>query len=487
MTPPKILPACCCLLATFVSSFVLHRNGFADDRPNIVWIIADDLSPELGCYGYEGVSTPHIDRLADQGIRYTSAFATAPVCSTSRSAFITGVYQTATGTHQHRTPNKEPLPAPTAPITELLRRAGYFVCNGNTTMTKPGKGDYNFTFDGKMYDAADWSIGEKGRRKGQPFFAQVQIHEPHRDFVRAKDAGRAANVKIPSYYPEHPVIRSDWANYLETIEVLDRNVGNVLNRLEREGLADNTVVIFFGDHGRPHYRDKQWLYDGGIGVPLIVRRPGAVGGVVRDEQVSLIDVSAATLGLAGVELPTWMHGQDMLAENFDGRKMIFAARDRCGSTLDRVRCVRTKNYKYIRNFHPARPYSQHSGYKVLQYPGITVANVLHLRDELTTASETFWAKKRPAEELYDLTVDPEELDNLADDAAHSEKLQELRTALADWIERTDDQGRIPETDEQAAVDSSSSWYRGRMKKRGLSADVDPVTYLHWWQQELGLK
>ncbi len=318
-------------------------------------------------YGYEGVSTPNIDRLAQHGARYTSAFATAPVCSTSRSALITGVYQTTTGTHQHRTPNKKPLPAPIEPITDLMRRAGYYVCNGNSEMKKAGKSDYNFKYDGKMYDAADWSK----RRNGQPFFAQVQINEPHRDFVRAKDQDRAAHVQIPSYYPEHPVIRADWANYLESIEVLDRKVGSVLQRLEREGLTDNTVVFFFGDHGRPHYRDKQWLYDGGIRVPLIVRWPERIQpGTVRNELVSLVDVSAATLGLAGVQLPAWMHGRDMLADNFAGREMVFAARDRAGSTLDRVRCVRTDRFKYIRNFHPDRPYSQHSGYKVLQYPGL---------------------------------------------------------------------------------------------------------------------
>lgn len=460
----------------------------ADDRPNILWIIADDLSPELSCYGYKGVKTPNIDALASQGARYTNAFSTAPVCSTSRSAFITGVYQTATGTHHHRMKAKQPLPRPVQPITELLRQAGYFVCNGDSALKKAGKTDYNFTNDGKMYDGADWAIGgATGRKPGQPFFAQVQIKEPHRSFVKAKDPNRAAGVRIPAYYPEHPVIRADWANYLETIEVLDQHVGNVLKRLEKEGLADNTLLCFFGDHGRPHYRDKQWLYDGGLRVPLLVRWPNEIsGGTVCEDLVGLIDVSAATIAAAGLSVPEWMDGRDMLAADFAVRNAVFAARDRAGSTLDRVRCIRTSQYKYIRNFHPDRPYSQHSGYKVLQYPGQTVAQVLHERGELSGPASSFWAATRPAEELYDVAADPEELINLVGTAQHADVLMTLQKKLDAWIERTDDQGRVADPNERAETKASELWYLGRMKKRGFAADYEPEQYLKWWENELGL-
>jgi uncharacterized sulfatase len=470
-----------------LATIVVGPGLFADDRANVVWIIADDLSPELGCYGYAGVATPHIDRLAAAGARYTNAFTTAPVCSPSRSALITGVFQTSTGTHQHRTTNKLPLPKPVEPITALMRRAGYFVCNSNATMNRSGKTDYNFKFAGKMFDAADWSIGKKGRKPGQPFFVQVQIHEPHRDFVPASDATRAQQVQIPAYYPEHPVIRADWANYLASIEVLDRHVGAVIDRLEREQLADNTVVFFFGDHGRPHYRDKQWLYDGGIRVPLLVRWPRRIkAGDVRDQLVSLLDVTAATLAVAGINTPAWMDGQDMLADGYAGRELIFAARDRCGNTLDRIRCVRTKRFKYIRNFYPDRPYTQHSGYKELQYPGMTVARVLKLRGELTGPAAQFWADRRPAEELYDLSVDPEELNNVADDPGHAATLTSMRNHLQQWIKDTDDQGRIAEVGVKATVESSNRWYRGKLQQRGLSADIKPADYLKWWETHLGL-
>ena len=198
-------------------------------------------------------------------------------------------------------------------------------------------------------------------------------------------------------------------------------------------------------------------------------------------------MSAATLALAGVDVPEWMDGRDMLAESFKGRDIVFAARDRLGSTLDRVRSARTERYKYIRNFHPDRPYSQHSGYKVLQYPGITAARVLHRRGTLTGSPAIFWSEKRPAEELYDLQADPEELNNLAENPPHVQTLIRLRNELDAWIKRTHDQGRFAEADEPAAVDSSNRWFRGRMKKRGLSPNVDAKTYLRWWEQELGLR
>ena len=244
----------------------------AADRLNVLWIIADDLSPELGCYGYEGVSTPNIDRLAAEGIRYDLAFSTSPVCSASRTAFITGKYQTEVGGHHHRTWNMQPLPKGVRPVTEIFRDAGYFASNGSgnglAETLRRGKVDYNFVHDAKtIFNGTDW----RQREDGQPFFAQIQIKEPHRNFVMANV--ERPGVKIPAFYPDHPVTRVDWGNYLASIEKLDERVGEVVERLKRDDLYESTAIIFFGDHGRPHMRGKQWLYDGGIHVPLIVRVP----------------------------------------------------------------------------------------------------------------------------------------------------------------------------------------------------------------------
>ncbi|MFN3194204.1 MAG: sulfatase [Aureliella sp.] len=461
----------------------------AVERPNVLWIVADDLSPDLECYGYQGVRTPNVDRLAGSGIRFENAFATAPVCSSARSAFITGVYQTTTGTHQHRTLDKKALPEPFRPVTEIMRDAGYFVCNAKSSLKSAGKTDYNFEYDKSMYDGFSWDVAEGGRKEGQPFFAQVQIHEPHRDFSKASkvDRARFGGAKIPVYYPGHPVVRADWSDYLNTVEIMDRKIGQVLGKLKEDSLLDNTAVFFFGDHGRPHYRDKQWLYDGGIRVPLIVRLPGSqAAGEVRDELISLIDVTAATLGLAGVEVPGWMEGRDFLSETHLARNKVFAARDRCGSTLDRIRCVRTAQYKYIRNFYPELPYSQHSGYKFLQYPAQTAAQAMFESGRLTGPARHFWQNVRPVEELYDLREDPNEINNLADAPEHKSILLELRSELDEWILRTDDQGEFPEVAVQAAVESSERWFRGRMSKRGLPIGISAADYLRWWEIQLGL-
>ena len=218
------------------------------DRPNVLWVIADDLSPDLGCYGAQHVSTPHVDRLAGDGVRYTSTFATSPVCSPARTALITGMYQTTIGGHHHRTRMKPVLPGNVAPVTELFRRAGYFVCNmGQPRGGGRGKTDYNFEH-GELFDGNDWSQ----RRSDQPFFAQLQIKEPHRAFVTDNDPDRWREIEVPPQYPDHPVTRRDWSNYLATVEVMDSLVGEVLARLEEEDLVEDTVVFFFGDHGRPH-------------------------------------------------------------------------------------------------------------------------------------------------------------------------------------------------------------------------------------------
>ena len=242
--------------------------GMYGKRPNIVWIMAEDISPDLGCYGTPEVKTPNIDRLASEGIRYTNAFVTGPVCSASRSGMITGMYQTSIGAHNHRSHRSDgyTLPEPVKLITDYLRKAGYYTTNN-------GKTDFNFKTDGKPFDGKDW----KGRKPGQPFFSQITFGVTHRTFKRDKENPIDPDkVKVPPYYPDTKLTRRDWADYLESIQILDGQVEQLLKRLADEGLADNTVVILIGDHGRCHVRGKQWLYDGGIHIPLIIRWPGVL-------------------------------------------------------------------------------------------------------------------------------------------------------------------------------------------------------------------
>jgi len=261
-----------------------------------------------------------------------------------------------------------------------------------------------------------------------------------------------ASVVLPPFYPDHPVAREDWATYLNSIHVMDQYIGKILKRLDDEGLADNTAVIFIGDNGQCHVRGKQWLYDGGIHIPLLVRWPGKLGtGQVCDHLVSAIDISATVLKIAGIEPPKHIEGRVFLESDAKGvwkpvdrHDYIIAARDRCDETVDRIRCVRTKQYKYIRNFMPERPYTQPNAYKEQSYPMLNLMKELHAQGKLTPVQALFMAPRKPDEELYDLTADPWEVNNLAASPEHQQTLKDMRAILDGWIKQTGDKGQFPE-------------------------------------------
>ncbi len=453
-------------------------------QPNILWIIADDLGTDLGCYGTPLVKTPNLDRLAGEGCLYTSLFTVTAVCSPSRSTLVTGMYPVSIDCHQHRTHYKKPLPEGVRPITGYFREAGYFVCNGSVwDRSRPGKQDYNFIVDENMYDGTDW--GQRG--EGQPFFAQVQISGPHREFRRdPENPVNADSVVLPPYYPDHPLARQDWALYLENIQIVDRQAGEILQRLEEEGLAENTVVFFFGDQGRPHVRAKQFLYDGGIHTPLIIRWPGVIEPGSLDERlISNVDLPVAALRAAGIKAPGYIQGRDFLERSNDIRDAIFAMRDRRDETVDRIRCVRTKRYKYIRNFYPDRPYTQFNAYKKHQYPVLTLMQVMYKRGELDPVQARFMGPARPREELYDLEKDPFEINNLADSLEYSEVLSEMRKRLDEWLEEYD-RGTYPEDPEEIAYweEFMKQNFKERMEDRGLEPSVSDEAFLQYWTQYL---
>ncbi len=431
----------------------LGACGGADLRPwNIVWIVADDLSPDLACYGSTQVATPHIDRLAAEGARFTNAYVTCPVCSPSRSALITGMYQTSIGAHRHRSHRDDgfELAPPVRLITDYLREAGYYTVNDHQSgLGGRNKTDYNFQH-GPPFDGTDW----RHREPGQPFYAQVNIFEPHRgrppavwsfteSLAERTDPAAAAP---PRYYPDDEVSRRDWAGYLDAVRLLDEKVGRVLARLAEDGLEDRTVVVFFGDHGRPMPRDKQFLYDGGIRIPLIVRWPGRLEpGSVRDELVSAIDISATSLAIAGIPIPEHLEGRVFLGESKTAdREYVFAARDRCDETVDRIRAVRDKRYKYIRNYYPDRPYMQLNRYKEVSYPIWRQMLRLERAGRISAEDYPFLARTRPEEEFYDTQEDPDELHNLAQSPEHAEILTRMASVLDLWIQHTGDQGETPE-------------------------------------------
>ncbi len=402
-----------------------------EQKPNIVWIMMEDWGYQLSCYGEPGIHTPNIDKFASEGIRYTNSFCTAPVCSPSRSAMITGFHQNYIGANQHRTQppgfKKKPLPYGIKPITHLLEEAGYFTCFMETRKT-----DLNFTLDRDLYQGKDWSE----RAEGQPFFAQLTFPKTHRKWYRdPENPIDISEVKLPPYYPQSDLAKRDWANGLESAQVVDKQIGKVLQRLEDEGLAENTLVFIIGDNGRCMPRGKQFLYDGGIQVPIVVRWPAKIRPAqVIDNMVSTIDISKTILDVAGVKPEYELHGENLLDGSTKDRKYIFAARDKMDETHDAMRAIRSKEYKLIHNLMPERAYCQFNRYKEVSYPVLAELNVLNLKGELPPEQAAFMAPSKAEFELFDIENDPHEINNLADDPNYADVKAELLKELNNWRE-----------------------------------------------------
>jgi arylsulfatase A-like enzyme len=462
-------------------------QAVSTSRPNILWFIVDDMSANFSCYGEKLIETPHVDRLAKEGTKFTRAFVTAPVCSPCRSALITGMYQTTIGSHHHRSGRgveKIHLPTGVEPIPVLFQQAGYFTCIGSGLPESArdgqpgkkkqaggglGKTDYNFVHSTNMYDANDWSK----RNKDQPFFMQVQLAGgklrggtttsarklQDRAVAEFGKATAADEVVLPPYYPRDAVLLEDWAAYLDAVRFTDQHVGKVLARLEQEGLLNTTLIVFMTDHGISHARGKQFLYNEGTHVPLVIRGPGVEQGKVREDLVEHIDLAALSLAAAGIQVPAKMQGRNILAADYQRREAVFAARDRCDETVEQLRSVRTDRWLYIRNGYPARPHLQPNAYK----DGKSIVQrlrALHETKQLNELQEALlFSPTRPQEELYDWQADPHQVKNLATAAEYQATLREMRGKLDQWIRESGDLGQVPET--ESRYDSDMANYLGR--------------------------
>lgn len=430
--------------------------------PNILWIEVEDVTPLFSCYGHEINPTPHVDRLAENGVLFTETFMPAPVCSACRSALITGMMQTTLGTHNHHSSRSEAaaihLPEGFRTIPELFREAGYFTFNH-------GKDDYNFWYDRenlytgeytthKLYGKSGKKIDWNAREPEQPFFGQIQLRGGKeiyaKDFKqRVREPVDRSAIDLPPYYPDRPLIREDWAQHLDSIQITDDKVGEIIERLRTEGALENTVIFFFSDHGMRLWRHKQFCYDSGLHVPLVVSWEGNQNqlrklGAVRNDLVSGLDIAATSLVLAGIPIPETMESRDLFAPDFSPRDYVISARDRCDFTIDRIRTVRTQRFRYIRNFLTNRPYMQpnyRDDWEITQ-----LMRKLHADGELDEIQDRFWSDKRPSEELYDLANDPHEINNLAAHPDYAAELKKHRNILEQWIRDTDDKGQYPEDD-----------------------------------------
>ena len=470
------------VVAVCLKTFIACKKETPKVAPNILWIIVEDMSSHFGYQGEELVTTPHIDLLAKQGVVFENAYVTAPVCSASRSAMITGMYQTSIGAHNHRSSRgveKIHLPEKLKTVPELFKEAGYYTCNSQEQYDKKGKEDYNFDFvPSQLYDGTDW----KDRAAGQPFFAQIQLRggklrnvpKWQEEVIANLDPSvvvTAEQVDLPPYYPKNPVFSQDWADYLNNVSFTDLEVGKIMARLKKENLLVNTVVFLITDHGISQARGKQFLYDEGTKIPFVVWAPKLFEPQTNQDLISHIDMSATSLQLAGIAIPDTMEARPLLGENYMPREFIISARDRCDETVDHMRSIRKGNFKYIKNYLPNRPYLQPCDYKDGK-PWMSVLHQLDAQGKLTEAQQLVTAKTRPTEELYDLSVDPYEIHNLVGNNAYASNLNELRGQLDKWIQETGDQGMIPESDKN--YDSDMEAYLAPFRRRGKMKQVKNI-------------
>ena len=490
------------VLVLILFSLYLPLAASSTRLPNILWIVAEDLSPFFGCYG-DAVNqghTPTVDRLAADGVLFKRAYTVSPVCSSSRSALITGVMQTTTGTHQHRS-SRSPegeivppdlrikLPAGLKTIPELMRAQGYFTFNS-------GKDDYNFHYDRReLYDVgtkADYEAGMNGwqgnraehwksytedvwgarENKEQPWFGQIQIDggKGDRRYLNEADFIAKDSVSLPPYFPNTPALNQAWSVHFDNARGSDARIFDILQQLEADGEMENTIIFFFSDHGHnTSLRHKQFCYEGGMLVPLIIKgnHPAISPGRVVNDLVTLLDVSATTLALAGAKLPNYLEGRNLFGSEYRATEYVLGARDRCDYTIDRIRTVRSDRYRYIRNYYLDRPLMQ-PGYRDDRPPSMDMRRLFEA-GELTEYQAGHWFGLRPREELYDIDTDPHQIYNLASLPDFQAELLRHREVLENWINDSDDQGQYSESDVQLRA-TYELW-----KDRDIfkNADVNP--------------
>ncbi len=423
----------------------------ATDRPNILWIYLEDVSGWFSCYGDKIIKTPNLDKLAASGIRFDRFYTPAGVCSATRSSIIVGAMQTSFGIHNHRSGRPDfrgksmgkdfddiRLPKGVEPLPVMMKKAGYF------TFNQSGKDDYNFKWSHEeLYSPNSKANLWRNRKPNQPFFGQIQLRGGKLGRRAPKQTDRA-KVPVPPYYPDIPLVREEIAHHYDCLLKTDEQIGEILAELEKDGLTDSTLIFCFSDHGYKLHRHKQFLYEGGIQMPMMVAGLGIKGGQVRKDLISGIDIAPASLAAAGMKIPKHMEGADFLAKDYKPRKFIVAARDRCDYTIERIRAVVTPQYKYLRNYLTDRPFMQPS-YKD-PWPVSKAFRSMMAKGEMNETQLIFFGPKKAPEELYDLANDPHEIHNLANDPKHRKALAQHRKLLADWIKETGDQGQQTETD-----------------------------------------
>jgi len=436
-------------------------------RPNILWITCEDIGPHLGAYGDTYARTPNLDRLAARGMIYLHAWSNAPVCAPARTAIISGMYPTSTGSEHMR--SMVPMPPGTKMYPQYLREAGYY-CTNNF------KEDYNLDKPGQVWDESSKEAHWRKRKPGQPFFAIFNFTITHESQVRRRPHTLIHNptrVRIPAYHPDTPEVRHDWAQYYDNITTMDRQAGEILKQLEEDGLEEDTIIFFYGDHGPGMPRSKRFPYNSGLQVPLIVYIPPKFQhrappeyrpGGKSERLVSFVDLAPTLLSLAGIKPPEYMQGHAFMGKYMEPEQpYVFGFRGRMDERYDMIRSVRDRRYVYIRNYMPHKIYGQYVSY-MFETPTTQVWKRLYDEGKLKPPQTYFWEPK-PYEELYDLESDPDEVRNLAGVPHYRPVLERMRKALDQWILEVRDVGFLPEAEMHRRAGQTSPYVLGHDSKR----------------------
>lgn len=457
-----------------------HRPSSGETaRPNLLWITAEDIGPHLGCYGDAYAVTPNLDRLAKEGVRYRHAFATAPVCSPARSCLITGLYATSLGTQHLR--SEFPIPDEFGGYPSYLRAAGFY-CTNNV------KTDYNTANEGAIiaasWDACSGKAHWRTRRSGQPFFAVFNLMVSHQSrasvwsfeqfeemiskVLTPDERHDPARAPVPPYYPDTPTVRRTLARYYDCVTAMDKEVGRILAELDADGLAEDTIVFFYGDNGMGLPRGKRTLYDTGLHEPLIVRFPKkfqhlapAAAGQAVDRLVSFVDFAPTVLSLSGLQPPVHMQGTAFLGPHAGPpRQYVYGARDRVDEAYDMARSVRDRRYLYIRNYRPHLSWNQPEGFSDNADMRREITR-LAAAGQLGAVQLTYAGPAKPREELYDTDADPHQVHNLASSPDHRDVLERMRKLHRQWVLETRDLGFLPEAEVWSRCAGRTPWEMAR--------------------------
>ena len=468
--------------------FLLSSLALYSNRPNIIWITAEDMSPTLGCFGDPDAITPNIDKLAKQSVRYTRAFASAPVCSPSRSCLIQGTYPTTLSTQQMR--SGFPVPPNMTGFPALLRKHGYYTTNN--VKTDYNSGNFEEIIKSSWNENSSSAHWRKRMDKKKPFFSVFNLMTSHQSRsmvwpyerfekeiqskLSSDQIHDPAKVTIPPYYPNTPVVRKTVARFHDCVTAMDKEVGEILRQLEQDGLAKDTIVFFFSDHGSGMPRHKRALLDSGMHVPLLIRVPEKwqkiapdQPGSTTDRMVAFVDFASTVLNLTNIDIPSYMQGKPFLGpDKVKARKYVFGHRDRVDEVRDLARSVRDQNFLYIRNYMPHLGYNQPTAWPDLgeiRHEFYRLAD----RKKMTSPQWHYAGPTRSIEELYDCKKDPENLKNLADSAGHKKILARLRGALNQHLNQTRDLGFLPEFEAWKLFENSSGLDVGKSGKIDLQA------------------